>query len=303
MAFHSTLNSATASARTLSAHLAPGLPKLARRRGGGALGRRHFAAEASTQSAPRYDVTATTLVLTLIPIVTFGLGTWQIKRLQWKVNLIEELDEKLSKPSMRLPAKIDTAAIPEFAYRKVEVTGQYDHSKEMLLGPRTREGVLGYSVVTPLIRDDGDASNAILVNRGHVSRTMKDRAARPESQVEGSQTIVGMLRDQDKRNMFTPPNSPEKGEYQFADIAQMASQCGTQPVLIDEVFEGNAGEMKSMISHGIPLGRAPTIELRNMHATYAITWYALSAATSLMLWRLFRRPAAGRANAFSRFEH
>jgi surfeit locus 1 family protein len=228
------------------------------------------------------------------PIVTFGLGTWQIKRLQWKVNLIEELDEKLSKPSMRLPAKIeyafrdnsatvdedvadldlkhgcDTRGPPttkghrgarltslyyQFAYRKVEVTGQYDHSKEMLLGPRTREGVLGYSVVTPLIRDDGDASNAILVNRGHVSRTMKDRAARPESQVglsivqsvrptellddpqvEGSQTIVGMLRDQDKRNMFTPPNSPEKGEYQFADIAQMASQCGTQPVLIDEVF-------------------------------------------------------------------
>lgn len=28
-----------------------------------------------------------------------------------------------------------------------------------------------------------------------------------------------------------------------------------------------------MISHGIPLGRAPTIELRNMHATYAVTWY------------------------------
>lgn len=36
--------------------------------------------------------------------------------------------------------------------------------------------------------------------------------------------------------------------------------------------EGNAGQMKQMVNHGIPLGRAPTIELRNMHATYAVTW-------------------------------
>ena len=41
------------------------------------------------------------------PILTFGLGTWQIKRLNWKMNLIDELDEKLAKPPMRLPAKIE----------------------------------------------------------------------------------------------------------------------------------------------------------------------------------------------------
>lgn len=53
----------------------------------------------------------------------------------------------------------------------------------MLLGPRTRDGVLGYQVVTPLIREEGGPSSTVLVNRGHVSRTMKDQASRPESLV------------------------------------------------------------------------------------------------------------------------
>lgn len=91
--------------------------------------------------------------------------------------------------------------------------------------------------------------------------------------------------------------------------------------------------MKQMVNHGVPIGRAPTIELRNMHATYAVTWqvipllskkqsigvrgqfnqltllpaghihrYALSAATSVMLWRLFRR-APKRPGSARRFEN
>ena len=56
------------------------------------------------------------------------------------------------------------------------------------------------------------------------------------SKLSGTQNIVGMLRDQEKRNAFSPVNSPEKREYQFMDIAQMAAATGTQPVLVDEIF-------------------------------------------------------------------
>jgi surfeit locus 1 family protein len=40
------------------------------------------------------------------PIATFALGTWQVKRLKWKVNLIDELNDKLSREPMRLPRRI-----------------------------------------------------------------------------------------------------------------------------------------------------------------------------------------------------
>lgn len=48
----------------------------------------------------------TTLVLGFIPVFTFGLGYWQIRRLQWKVSLIEELEDKLRREPIRLPKNI-----------------------------------------------------------------------------------------------------------------------------------------------------------------------------------------------------
>lgn len=55
-------------------------------------------------------------------------------------------------------------------------------------------------------------------------------------QIQGTQHIVGMLRSQEARNMFSPPNKPETGEFQFADIDQMATAAHTQPVLVDQIF-------------------------------------------------------------------
>jgi surfeit locus 1 family protein len=46
------------------------------------------------------------ILLGIIPIFTFALGTWQVERLKWKVNLIDELQEKLSRDPMVLPRRI-----------------------------------------------------------------------------------------------------------------------------------------------------------------------------------------------------
>lgn len=37
--------------------------------------------------------------------------------------------------------------------------------------------------------------------------------------------------------------------------------------------EGHAGEANTLIERGIPVGRPPTIDLRNSHLSYVITWY------------------------------
>jgi cytochrome oxidase assembly protein ShyY1 len=46
------------------------------------------------------------VLLGFVPIFTLGLGTWQLQRLQWKVNLIDELEEKLQLPPLSLPKRI-----------------------------------------------------------------------------------------------------------------------------------------------------------------------------------------------------
>ncbi len=51
-------------------------------------------------------ITPTMVLIGFIPIFTFALGTWQLGRLKWKVNLIDELEEKLQLPPLELPKRI-----------------------------------------------------------------------------------------------------------------------------------------------------------------------------------------------------
>jgi surfeit locus 1 family protein len=46
------------------------------------------------------------IILGLAPFFTFGLGTWQMRRLQWKENLIEELTAKLQAEPVPLPLQV-----------------------------------------------------------------------------------------------------------------------------------------------------------------------------------------------------
>ncbi|KAF8735214.1 hypothetical protein AX14_002479 [Amanita brunnescens Koide BX004] len=236
-----------------------------------------------------------------IPVLTFALGTWQLKRLKWKVNLIDELEEKLQLRPLPLPPKVNLSVIPEFAFRKVMLNGKWDHAHTMLVGPRVREGVHGVHVVTPLVRENG---STILVDRGFVSNErLADSAFRNE---QGEATIFGLLRTSQPRNYFTPDNEPEKGKWYWTDVPAMAEYAGgdasgVQEVFVEQIFEGHAGEANTKVSKGMPLGRLPTVDIRNTHLSYVITWYSLSAMTSVMFFRLLKRRKQAPGRKLPRF--
>lgn len=46
------------------------------------------------------------VLLTLMPFVCTGLGIWQVNRLNWKVSLIEDLNDKLQRAPMMLPRNV-----------------------------------------------------------------------------------------------------------------------------------------------------------------------------------------------------
>ena len=60
-----------------------------------------------TESGHRSGVAAKkpggSVLLLAMPIVAFGLGTWQVYRLQWKKGLIEQLNDR----TMQEPIVID----------------------------------------------------------------------------------------------------------------------------------------------------------------------------------------------------
>lgn len=229
-------------------------------------------------------------ILLLIPTTTFGLGTWQVQRRKWKRQLIADLKARTSAAPCDLP--LDLEELPQLEYCPVRVQGQFDHSRELYIGPRTlivdgdaasqsslsthKSGVqAGYLVVTPFHLSDRDMT--ILVNRGWVPVNHKNPNTRKAGQVEGEVEIIGVVRLSEKRAPFTPKNQPNAWFYR--DLPKMAEAAGTEPVFLEAKAETTVP--------GGPIGGQTRVSLRDEHLSYLLTWYGLSATTAYMWYRLF----------------
>ena len=93
-------------------------------------------------------------------------------------------------------------------------------------------------VVTPLERDGGvdGESTTVLVNRGWIAKEHRSQAGRPDGLPTGVVVVEGLLRQPWKKNMFTPDNRPDKGEFYFPDVQQMAELTGSQAVWIESTM-------------------------------------------------------------------
>ncbi|KAF2741576.1 SURF-family protein Shy1 [Polyplosphaeria fusca] len=236
------------------------------------------------------------IILAIIPITAFLLGCWQVQRLGWKTELIARFEDRLTFPPLELPLRIDPSAVKDFDYRRVWARGVLRHDQEMLIGPRIMEGESGYMVVTPLERTDGQGrTSKILCCRGWISQETKKQWFRKQNGAlpEGEVEVEGLLRVPPKKNMFTPSNVPEEGKWFFSDVEEMAEWSGSQAVWIEETMIPDMLTSYYRSPKGIPIGRPPTVNLRNNHTQYIFTWYALSLATSVMFWMVVKKPLSG----------
>ncbi|CAH0039642.1 unnamed protein product [Clonostachys solani] len=229
------------------------------------------------------------IILAIIPITAFALGTWQVQRLGWKTDLIAKYEDRLIRDPLPLPRTVDPAVIPDFDHRRVVASGHFRHDQEMLVGPRMREGSEGYMVITPLQRKD---ASTVLVNRGWIDKKHRDQRTRPDGLPTGEVFVEGLLREPWKKNSFTPDNRPERGEFFFPDVKQMAELTGSQPVWIEATAEPDFLKMVDFEARGIPYGRAAEVALKNNHAQYIFTWYSLAVATSIMLYMVIKKPSS-----------
>jgi surfeit locus 1 family protein len=183
-----------------------------------------------------------------------------VQRLGWKTELLARFEDRLVQPPLPLPPRVDPDAIHDFDFRRVVARGRYRHDLEMLVGPRMRDGEDGFMVITPLERDeggsDGRGSTTVLVNRGWVSKKLRRQQDRPEGLPQGEVMVEGLLREPWKKNMFTPDNRPDIGEFYFPDVKQMAELTGSQAVWVEQtmgMYNHGHGHIDNMVSwdHGI----------------------------------------------------
>ncbi|KAK9480892.1 SURF1 family-domain-containing protein, partial [Lipomyces japonicus] len=236
-------------------------------------------------------------LMVLMPVISFSLCVWQIKRLKWKTDLVAEYENRLILPPLILPPRLNPEAAANLQYRKVMAKGKFRYDEEILVGPRMYEGEKGYAVITPFERENG---TKILVNRGWIKESMADQSKRKlEAMPQGNVVIEGLIKLPAKKNYFTPENRPDKNEYYYVDVAEFARTTGSQPVVIEELFNYLNDESyvswELIADTGEPIGRLPKIDLRNNHFQYIATWFGVGVASTIMLVLMLRLPKSDQA--------
>jgi surfeit locus 1 family protein len=210
-------------------------------------------------------------VLALLGIAVFvALGTWQVHRRAWKLNLIEQVDTRIHAAPVAAPGPADWPAVSadRDAYRKVRLGGTFANDRETLVQAATERGA-GYWVMTPLRTGEGFT---ILVNRGFVPSESRDPARRAKGQISGETMVTGLMRMTEPKGGFLRSNDPVGDRWYSRDIAEIARARGLSdvaPYFVDADATPNPG--------GMPIGGLTVIQFPNSHLVYAITWFSLAA--------------------------
>ena len=81
----------------------------------------------------------------------------------------------------------------------------------------------------------------------------------------------------------TPPNDVKSDRWQSRDVEALANKLDTLPVFLDLDLESSR---EAALSGG-PIGGQTRISLRNDHAQYMMTWWGLTAGTTLLWLKRF----------------
>ena len=209
-------------------------------------------------------------------LILLGLGTWQMERLRWKESLLADITARADATPVAAP---DAAAdLPE--YTPVFADGVFRHDLELLLIPRTRAGVAGAHVLTPLVRP---GAPAILVNRGFVPVAFEPAATRHDGNPPGPVRVEGLLRLQHPVGPFVPDNDPAGGSWYAIDLAAMGTATGLE--LAGYVLDAGPARNRG----GWPEGGQTNVSIRNTHLEYALTWYGLAGVLAACVSVLGRR--------------
>jgi surfeit locus 1 family protein len=216
------------------------------------------------------------LTLSMLAMCAFliGLGIWQLERLQWKEGLIREVSERAIAAPVAPPSEAQWPNLrqDDLEYRHWRVAGTFDNSKEIraftnLPDAKGSARGVGYWILTPLIRDDG---STILINRGFVPESYKDRATRLAGLMVGPVVLSGLARWTEDRNFFTPADNPITGEWFTRDIQAIAKAenlTRVAPFFIDA---------DASAPGGLPQGDETILSFPNNHLQYALTWFGLA---------------------------
>lgn len=278
---------------------------------------------------PRSALVRRTLALLgMVVFVLFAvLGSWQVKRLFWKLDLIERVEQRVHAPAVAAPGRAQWSQLSPAAdeYRHVRVVGSYLFPLTARVQASTELGG-GFWLLTPLCTSDG---SVVLVNRGFVAGAIGSPVGSPVGSpaggpagavvaasngagsaaataaangataraapacvpgAAGGMVVTGLLRVSEPGGGFLRQNQPYADRWFSRDVAGIAASRGLQqvaPYFID-ADAASAGPAADAAT-AAPVGGLTVISFHNNHLVYAFTWYALALMVASALYWVARQ--------------
>ena len=180
------------------------------------------------------------------------LGTWQLYRLQWKQDVINQISEGLKSTPIKYSQDIRKN------YQKVTLVGEYDFKSQIYLYSLNDKGQPGFDVVTPF---ETTKKENVLVNRGWIKKELKNHS---DINIL-SNNVTGMLRQANRKNFFTPDNDINKNIWfsvNLEDVQKITGKKFNEFIVYLDDKNINAPKPKKI-----------TVDLPNNHLKYALTRY------------------------------
>ena len=199
-------------------------------------------------------------------LVFLSLGTWQIVRLNWKLELINSIEQSLKSDPVEFNGS------NPINFKKIKFKGILDNSKIIYLYSLNENGEPGFDIVNPVSINN----KSYLINRGWVPRDFKSR-----KYVSNESEFEGVLKLKSKFNYFKPDNDVNNNYWFTLNDEDLLTYTGKEfsPFIINNISN----------QEGIyPQSKQIGANISNNHLKYALTWFSL-AVSIFLIYLYFRK--------------
>ncbi len=237
------------------------------------------------------------LMAALLFAAFFALGTWQLQRRVWKLDLIERVEQRAHATPVAAPGPAQWPGVraQEDEYRRIQATGTYLYGKDTYVRASTALGS-GYWVLRPFQLKEG---GILLINLGFVPSDWDTTQASQAPSDNAETTVTGLLRVSEPGGGFLQNNVPAGNRWYSRDVRAIGMARGLVPVAPYFLDADGAPPAPEATERVWPAGGMTVTRFTNNHLVYAITWYTLAIMVLIAVVLFARDESRLRRNARS----
>ncbi len=226
-------------------------------------------------------------------VLFVNLGFWQLRRLDEKVQRRDTITARAAEPAVpleQLLAKTDPADVEGLRYRSATVEGTYVTGADVMIDNRSKDGLPGAWIVTPLRLADG---TVVAVSRGF--QGFDSGRIDPPPAPSGTVEVVGTILPWDGRHCGIrrdDSGTPAGAACLRRDAVEGALGSSVDPVALQRI---SSTPPDADVIYPVPL---PEIGL-GPHKSYAVQWFIFATIGVIGYPLILRRVARDKAREAS----